>query len=303
MAFKRLDQGSRPTRQWSLAGYPNTGKSTFATQMAGPLLVIDADHRFTEVARHAAGDVMTLSEVAADHVDPERITQLLRANMPGSGVATIVIDSLTAVISPLITAAVMGNDAGVNRNKVAAFKPKAMALRLLQDAITGWGCDVLWIYHERGTLDAQAHERVATSISVVELARLRRSLNAQLRLVADGQRRGVVVEWARSGRSGMTLWDDSGRWAGMPEKLEAAMYSGLDQAESERLATATPTSFTSAADAIAWGFEQGCFNDAVHAQNAYTECKRLKAPASASEMWELWIAEVQGRLTEKAVQP
>jgi hypothetical protein len=296
MAFKRLDQAGRPTRQWALVGYPNSGKSTFATQMAGPMLVIDADHRFVEVARHAAGAILTLSDTPSDHVDPERITQILRANMPGAGVATIVVDSLTAIVTPLITAAVIGNDAGVNRNKVASFKPKALALRLLQDGITGWGADVLWVYHERAGLDGQAHERVATSISAVELARLRRSLNAQLRLVIDGQRRGVVVDWARSGRSGMTLWDETGCWAGMPERLEEAMYAGLDQAERERIATAPPAAFKSPADAIAWGFEQGCFRDAVHAANAYAECKRDQAPPTASAMWEAWKAEVQRRL-------
>jgi hypothetical protein len=291
MAFKRLDQAARPVRQWALVGYPGSGKSTFAAQMAGPLLLIDADHRFVEVARLAAGGVLTLSEIAADHVDPERVTQLLRANMAGAGVATIVVDSLTAIISPLVTEAVIANDAGLNKNRIAAYKPKAMALRLLQDAITGWGADTLWIYHLRGGMDAKAQARETTSISVVELARLRRSLNAQLRLMVDGDRRGVVVDWARSGRSGITLWDDTGCWRGMPERLEAAMYDGYTPAEQD-----APTSFASAADAIAWGYEQGCFRDAVHTQNAYNECKRTKTPATAAEMWRLWIEEVHNRL-------
>ena len=47
------------------------------------------------------------------------------------------VDSLTAIITPLITAAILNNDAGRNKNKVASFKPKALAMRLLQDAITG----------------------------------------------------------------------------------------------------------------------------------------------------------------------
>ncbi len=289
MGFKRLDQVARPPRQWALVGYPGSGKSTFAAQMAAPLLIVDADHRFVEVSRQAVGEVLTLSEIAADHVDPERITQQLRANMPGSGVATIVVDSLTAIISPLITEAVLANDAGLNRNKIAAYKPKAMTMRLLQDALTGWGCDVLWIYHLRGGMDAKAQAHESTSISVVELARLRRSLNAQLRLVVDGDRRGVVVDWARSGRSGITLWDDSGSWRGMPERLETAMYGG------ELPPGGDPTSFASVADAIAWGFEQGCFRDAVHTQNAYNELKRLKSPRSAAEMWRLWLAEVNAR--------
>jgi hypothetical protein len=290
--FKRLDQAARPPRQWALVGYPGSGKSTFAAQMAKPLLLIDADHRFVEVARHAAGgEVFTLSEIPADHVDAERITQLLRANMPGAGVATIVVDSLTAIISPLITEAVLANDAGLNKNKIAAYKPKAMTMRLLQDALTGWGVDVLWIYHLRGGMDAKAVARETTSISVVELARLRRSLNAQLRLVVEGERRGVAVDWARRGRCGLTLWDETDCWRGMPERLEKAMYDGYQATEQD-----TPTSFSSAADAIAWGFEQGCFKDAVHASNAYNEVKRLKQPPSAAAMWRLWLEEVHSRL-------
>ena len=292
MTFKRLDQAARPVRQWALVGYPGSGKSTFATQLAAPLLLVDADHRFVEVAPLAGAGVFTLSEIAADHVDPERITQLLRASMPGSGVATIVVDSLTAIISPLITEAVLTNDAGLNKNRIAAYKPKAMTMRLLQDALTGWGCDVLWIYHLRGGMDAKAQPKESTSISTVELARLRRSLNAQLRLVVEGERRGVVVDWARSGRSGITLWDDTGCWRGMPERLEEAMYGG-----EPLLAATEPAKFASAADAIAWGFEAGCFRDAVHAQNAYNELKRTRTPTSAGEMWRLWIDEVHARQT------
>lgn len=294
MPFRRLDQAARPTRQWAMVGYPGSGKSTFAAQLAAPLLLVDADHRFIEVSRHAAGEVFTLSDDPADHVDPERISALLRANMPGSGVRSIVVDSLTAIISPLITAAVLANDAGVNRNKIAAFKPKAMTLRLLQDAITGWGVDVLWIYHLRSGRDGQANERESTSISVVELARLRRSLNAALRVVVEGGRRGIAVDWARSGRSGVTLWDESGCWRGMPERLETAMYDGYTPSASP------PSSFTSAGDAIAWGFEQGCFRDAVHAKNAYEELKGDRRPATAAEMWQLWVAEVLRRAAEAA---
>ena len=41
-----------PPRQWSLVGYPGSGKSSFATQMRGPKLVIDSDHRFTSVRKY-----------------------------------------------------------------------------------------------------------------------------------------------------------------------------------------------------------------------------------------------------------
>jgi adenylylsulfate kinase-like enzyme len=38
-----------PPRLWTLAGFPGSGKSTFAAQMRPPLLAIDADRRFSEV--------------------------------------------------------------------------------------------------------------------------------------------------------------------------------------------------------------------------------------------------------------
>ena len=299
MAFKKIDTLARPARQWALVGYPGSGKSTFAAQMAGPLLIVDADHRFAEVTKLAGGDVYQLSDNPADHGDAGRIAQLLAANMPGAGVRTVVVDSLTAILAPLVTAAVMGNDAGENKNRVAAFKGKALALRLLQDAITRWGCDTLWIYHERDGLDGNAKKIVSTSISAVELARLRRSLNMQLRIVQESGKRGVLVEWARRGRQGLTLWDETGRWLGMPERIEVAVYDGLTQTEQDAIEKATPTGFTSAENAIAWGWEQGAFRDAVHAKLAYEKLKGEMKPGTSAAMWRLWIADVERRKAER----
>ena len=224
MPFKKIEVSNRPPRQWAIVGDPGSGKSTFAAQMAGPLLVVDSDHRFTEVARLATGDVYTLDDAGND---AERITADLRANMVGSGIRTIVVDSLTSIITPLVVQAVLDNDAGVKRNKVAAFKPKAMAMRLLQDSITAWGTDTLWIYHTRQGSDGQAHQVTSTSISAVELARLRRSLNLVLRVNVDHSRRSITIDWARSGRSGITLDDTTGCWRSMPERIEEAVYAGL----------------------------------------------------------------------------
>ena len=78
MAFKRME-AARPPRQWALYGYPGSGKSTFAAQLAAPLLVIDADHRFAEVARLAVGDVFQLSDNPHDNVDPEHIASCCTA--------------------------------------------------------------------------------------------------------------------------------------------------------------------------------------------------------------------------------
>jgi hypothetical protein len=298
MPFKKMNTQQHPPRQWALVGYPGTGKSTFASQMAAPMLVVDADHRFTEVAGKATGEVYELSDNPADNVDAEQIAKLLRANMAGSGVKTVIVDSLTSILSPLVVEAIMDNDAGRNKNRVSAFKDKALAMRLLQDTITGWGCHVLWIYHLRDGLDGKANKIESTTISAVELARLRRSLNMQLRIVHEGNKRGVKVEWARRGRSGMTLWDETDLWRDMPEKIEQAVYGGLTVEDQERIADQTPTKFANAADAVAWGFDQGCFRDAVHAQNAYDKVRSEKAPKSAQEMWTHWTENVKLRCAE-----
>ena len=302
MPFAQMERPKYPPRQWAIVGYPGSGKSTFAAQMKGPILVIDADHRFAEVLNVAGGPVYSVSENAADHADPRKIAELLRQNMPGSGVRTVVIDSLTAIVAPLVTAAIMANDAGENKNRIAAFKDKALAVRTLQDGITAYGVDTLWIYHYRDARDAKAQEQITTTISAVELARLRRSLNMILSIVEPDQydihRRGVRVDWARRGRSGLTLWDDTGKWVNMPERIEAAVYDGLSEAEQEQIAQATPAAFTGPEEAIAWGYERGAFKDAVHAKNAYEKLRSEAQPKSAGDMWELWIADVERRLAE-----
>ena len=158
MPFKKMERPNLPPRHWVLVGYPGSGKSTFATQMHTPLLPIDADHRFEEVVHLAQGDVYELSNNPADSVDPETIYRLLNQNMPGSDVATVIVDSLTTIITPKVVQAVIDNDAGRSRNRMAAFKDKALSMRLLQDAVTMWGTDVLWIYHLQDSRDEQARE-------------------------------------------------------------------------------------------------------------------------------------------------
>ena len=290
MAFQKMQKPKYPPRQWAIYGDAGAGKSHFASQMKSPALVIDADGRFTEQLDNAAGEIYQLSDNHIDNTDPDRIAQLLRANLPGSGVRTIVVDSLTAILRPVINAALSDIDHERVKNKIGAFRNKAMTMSLLQDSITGSGCDVLWIWHTHESRDQNAKLVQRASIPQTELVRLRRSLNVILKLEVNqntGQR-SVLVEWARNGKSGMRLVDEAGGWVGMPERLEEAIYSEGVRGESE-----VPTSFTSPTNAIAWGFEQGVFRDAIHAERSYEKCKREKSPKTAAEMWAAWIAKVQ----------
>jgi hypothetical protein len=95
------------------------------------------------------------------------------------------IDSLTTIFAPLVMQAIRGNEQGRNKNRVAAFKEKATAIRLLQDVVTGWGTDTAWIYHLVKGRDAKANEVVKTSITELELSRIMRSVNLRLRLSQD----------------------------------------------------------------------------------------------------------------------
>ena len=105
------------------------------------------------------------------------------------------------------------------------------------------------------------------------------------------------------GRADLTLWDDTGIWKGMPEKIEQAIYGGLTETEQLKIEQATPTSFPNVETAIAWGFDQGVFQVINHARNAYDVVKRECQPKTAAEMWELWIADVLARKAEKAKPP
>lgn len=295
MPFSKLTFTPYPRRLWGLVGFPGSGKSTLAARMRGPLLAIDADHRFSEVLAIAGGDVYQLSDTPADNVNPERIAAALRANMPGADVRTVIVDSLTAIMAPLVTGAILDNDAGRQKNKMASFKAKALALRLLQDSIGAWGTDVLWIYHLQAGRDANAQEVTTPTVSRTELARLTRSINLSLQIVEDAGRRGVLVEWARRGRSGMTLLDDSGSWEYAPERIEAAVYDGLTREDQDKIESATPTGFAGPELAIAWGVNCGAFDVLQHSRNAYDKLKSDHNPQTAGEMWDLWIADCLAR--------
>jgi len=296
MTFQKMTKQAYPSRLWALVGYPGSGKSTFATQMAGPILAIDADHRFDEVLDLSPDDVLELSNSPADNVDANRITAILAKNMPGSGIKTIVVDSLTAIITPLVVQAMQDKEAGQVKNLAAAFRTKALAMRQLQDAVTRWGTDCLWIYHLNDARDAKGKALTKATVSATELARLTRSINMQLEVVQDkGGKRGIKVVWARRGRDGMTLWDNSGTWAGMPEKIEAAVYDGLSKADQAEIEQA-PDHFPNPETAIAWGLERGAFKALQHARNAYEKIKRELSPKTAEEMATLWRADVARRL-------
>lgn len=294
--FKPMEKPQYPPRQWAIYGDPGSGKSHFASQMKAPSLVIDSDGRFTEQLGNAAGVIYQLSQDHSDNTDPDSIARLLGENLPGSGVRTIIVDSLTAILRPKINMAMSDIEHGRVKNKISAFRDKALSMSLLQDAITGSGGDCLWIWHTHSAMNAQAQRINRASIPETELIRLRRSLNVILKLeVSDDGQRTVIIEWARNGKSGIRLVDKAGGWRGMPELIEAAIY-----AEGVKEDKSPPVKFSNPEEAIAWGFEQGCFKAPQHAKNAYEKLKAEVNPRSASAMWAAWIENVAERKAEAA---
>jgi hypothetical protein len=292
MAFKKMIKPKYPPRHWSLVGYPGSGKSTFAAQMRGPKVVIDADHRFTEVLDLAQEDVFALSDDPQDNVDPDNISRCLYENMPGSGVKTIIVDSLTAIITPIVVKVMQDKEKGRQRNMMAGMKEKALAMRQLQDAVSRWGTDCLWIYHLQDARDGKAKEVTRSTVSETELARLTRSINVQLKIVQEGNKRGVEVLWARAGRSGLVIWDETGCWSGMPEKIEASLYDGLTSKEKEEIEANAPSVFPNSETAINWGYEQGAFASVEESRTGYEFIKNRDNPKTAQEMASAWVTEV-----------
>lgn len=316
MPFKKMEKPAFPPRHWVLVGFPGSGKSTFATQMHTPLLPVDADHRFEEVIHLAQGEVYELSDNRADAVDPETISRLLDQNMPGSGVKTIIVDSLTTIITPKVTEAIMESDARRARNEtkgrgekkenlIAPFKDKALAMRLLQDAVTKWGTDTLWIYHLQDSRDENAQKVTRPILSQTERARLYRSINMELHIIQEQisgskkERHGVKVVWARRGHFGMTLWDDTGHWEGMPEKIEQAVYGGLSVADQDKLEKEAPAVFATEEAAIDWAVGRDVFKNVEHARNAWEKIKRENPNLDLARWSKLWTAEVENREATK----
>lgn len=300
MGFRKMVKPQFPPRHWSLVGYPGSGKSTFAARMLGPKLVIDADHRFSEVLDLSADDVYTLSDEASHNVDPDAINTILLQNMPSSGVKTIIIDSLTAIITPYIVQAMVDREKKRTKNLMASFQKKALAMRQLQDAITRWGTDTLWIYHLQDSRDANANNIVRSTVTETEIARLSRCINMKLKIVEDGDRRGIQVLWARQGRSDITIWDDSGSWENMPHRIEEAVYGGLSNADKQRIAQQTPRVFKDVNQALQWSMEQGAFDARDEAHAAYKHQRTIGSPASAAEMANLWVDAVRKRIAQQS---
>ena len=221
-AFPEFSTRSVPPRRWGIYGYANAGKSTFLSALHQPLLVIDPDGRFSEVAGRCRGP-RSLSDNPREHRDPLAIHRILSSN-DCSQFATVALDSLTAILEPLKAAIMEENARGMHKNKSAPWSQKAAVLRMIVDSMVGCGRDMTLIWHSEDGSDAYGKQQMHQTLPKVEGKRILRCLNAVIRLEHANGRRMARVTWSRNGVQGVVIEDTDGYWRGVPERIEQALY-------------------------------------------------------------------------------
>lgn len=278
-----------------LVAYANAGKSTLAARMVPPGktgVVIDSDGRFDEVVTDDV-EFVRLSDEQSEMSDPKQVYDIMHASMPNDEIGLALVDSVTAILEPII----LGIQRDVDENKSSGargYKKKADAMKFLQAAFAPWGIDTIWVYHYRDFGDAFGKEKTGTSITELELARLYRNINIQCEIVVDkNERRGLKILFARGGRTGFTIWDDSGSWEGIRERLLQEVWGGLTREEQTKLVEDGPTGFSSSSEAIAWAVDLGAF-DEVEGHAGQTS----KAKNSFKKLYRELKAELGDELTQ-----
>jgi hypothetical protein len=212
---------ARIPRQWLLIARHNAGKSTFGAAMNPEYLTLDMDGRWAEQ------DLDEKSHIVTD-TDPLKIVDRmegLRLKLQNK-VATILVDSGTGILDYIqARGRLMEADARAKNekfNKDNVNRMKADVMRVLRLAILKWHCDYIWIFHiEDGQYQGDSKER--TTISKIEIERMKANLNAILTIVQDSKgKRGIRIEWCRynaNAAAGQVVWDEEGYWHGVPDKV------------------------------------------------------------------------------------
>ena len=331
MAFKTFIAPSRPVRRFAIKSRPGMGKSTLLTQAVGPILWLDTDGRVSDVAHHAEPGKIIQPEIdPADYTDVRKIDLQLAKNMRGSGVKSIVVDSVTPIIQRIIRRVSLTEAAGEGpQNKGAAHREKADTMALLGECVSAYGTDTYWVWHT-GTSQLGREVKETETVTQIEQDRLRRHLNAELVIVADKDDiniRGVLIEYSRNNPAaeGQIIWDTPENlkagtfWKGMFERIDEALKpgkpapaphtapippapaspapaAGAPAAETgtQPPAGTAPKAFANAEAAIAWGAQELQLNP-EEAAVVYEEVKKKSGAKKPSAMWTAWIAEVESR--------
>lgn len=295
----------RVPRRWALVAEPAAGKSSLLARLATPMLVIDADDRFAEVAHLSqSSSVFCLPGIHEEGLQASAIDRKLRETMVENrklGIRTIAVDSLTSIISlsNQRSLARIGDAAreGEKLNRNEPHVSRANDMELLQTSVSSWGTDVVWVWHDRPySVDGVA--KVRDSIPKSELPRILKVLNARLEIVAGerGGPRAIRIAWSRKEfQPGFQHLRDfvlrdrpenarSGDfWAGMPERIDQVLLTGVDP-DSKKL-------FGSQEEAIAWASSAGKLTG-ERAKALYAEIRDQQRPSSAAEMFRLYQSAV-----------
>lgn len=279
MAIQKLVPQRIP-RRWCIYGPSGSGKSSLIPALLQPVLVIDADQRIAEIVSRLADtpEIYSFSDDPEDHTNIERICDLIKQEVTQCDAKSIVVDSLTTLINPIIQRALLQSKDPETRNRSLPYVRKSALMKLLQDCLTSTGRDIFYLWHkERGNFNGQ--DQWNHTVSEYERDRLKRSSNAMLETVHEGGRFGLRVDWSRAGLEGSVFWDSEGFWEGIPEQIDKA------------LADASPR-FPNRKKAIEWGVKKGRFATFEESEARYLEIREKAAPKTASEMFQLWETEV-----------
>lgn len=227
MVYKLL-KPAYPVRQWALIGRRGAGKTAFIGAMRQPILMIDADRHAQDLANRGA-QVCLLSDNPQDMSDPLRVHDLLKTEGSG-GCRTVAFDSLTQITDSLVASAMEANRRGINKNKAAAFTPKADALRLISSGMTACGIDAVYVWHVEDARDKDGNVIVRPTLSQTERERLQKVLTAIIEIGENVNGRYAKVLWSRSGPKSAVFHDESGFWAGVPDRIEQYLYPEVSAA-------------------------------------------------------------------------
>jgi len=98
-------------------------------------------------------------------------------------------------------------------------------------------------------------------------------------------------------------WAEDGQPATDDTDIDTVTGKIIDgEIEPEPKAKSPTDAFSSQSEAIKWGMDQGAFDHAAHAANAYAKCKETHNPRTAAKMGKFWRADVAYRMLIKAAQ-
>lgn len=312
MALLKVAQKKAP-RRWALVAPSLGGKTTFAMQLAtgeGNVLFLDPDHRAAASIDVAPNPDSVLVLDVTDYTNPIEVAAAMDQDVPNGNVRSIVVDSLTAIMDYKTSEAQLINASDhAPRNRSQTFLDKALTMRHLQDAVSKFGTDVLWIWHiESGKFEGNSTTR--QTLSETERDRLCRNLNAVLEIIIDEKtgKRAVKVQNLRP-KFGQdcetTLWDDTGCWRGIIKRIDAFLETvpantASQGAGSAQPPTPKPLPFLSREQALAYAVEQKVYADLAAAEAAYKSLKDKHQPKDATAMFTLWNEHLIDSLRQRA---